>query len=1669
MKRMKMRICAMLIVLLTLAAAHGVAATNRPAAESKIVPAIGDRVYLNPTVYYNEENTTPSGRYFWTTSLSPYHGNGVKSSSEPQHGTGSNNNYKITVNRYDVANSILAPAYSTLSFKITAKMGAQFWGKTIGKTIGVGISDVFSGGNLFVGPGATTNATLVKTKEKDKMLTTSYAFPDVYVLDNSEGSAPAYGSESNNYALYTFADMEASILKSQMKTGESGDNYAYITVTDIENYIRYYKNDGSEEGKKAFYSQTKKGNKSITLSKNQLTKAGAVHVGWNTKPDGSGKHYDFGATYSGTSGMQLYAEWKHSYTLTFDYNYKSKPANQNRTVIDRSSDNNNVSDLKRVRDGYEFKGWYTDPHVGTMVYGADGKCNNASAYWEKGQWTGNSSMTLYARWTGFRKVTLDKQGGTGGTDAYWYKYNENSPVAGTDIIYYYYDDDACTVPHMLDKDDSASTYKFRIPQKDGYVFQGYYIQPNGGGEYYIDAQGVGQHNIYTAFDEDVTLYAYWTKQGVEPISVITQHPEGVTKPYEPNDSLTLSVGTNSSDTFSYQWKKNGVDIPGATGKTYTIDPLTVCDDEYVCVVRASGNGEQVSNVAKVVVSKAEPIITWPDVRSTIYVNDELTYSGGSSNAEGTFDFDGPTTWADAGKKTTYLTFTPKDTQNYYVPTPQKKEITVSKRNVTLVETLTAITKEYGTPLAKLDLPQTIEITTQDSKTFAVPVTWSTYNPEQIGDQTLTGTLDPEGMFDNELLWPSSEKKASIKVTLTAIMPDVSDWTTKEVFYSGQGVSHEIEGSIPGVASVTYTYQKIIVKSEEDAEYIDLAEGKLPTDAGDYLVKAVFTTTLNDQYVDNIPAEYSQLVIKKTPLVVEANDHTITYGDAPANGGVSCDGFVSGEDASDLSALTYSYSYTQYGDVGTYTITPSAAADNYEITCKSGTLTVNQKEIGIEWSNLEPVYTGQKLKPTATATGVVSSDVLGLTVAGEKTDVGQYTANVTAITGEKAGNYVLPADVTTTFRIKNAEQSAPALTGEDAIAGVAETISKKGDGKIAGVTEAMEWRAKGTVSFASVETDKRIIENLAAGTYEVRYAEKPNYNASPVTEITIAAGRKLKLTVPASQVGYSLEAKLGSGSFTKDAIEFDWEDDLELQFTLGAGYSLRDNFSIKNNGNIITLTDKDNSGRTKTAILENVREDAQLQVTGVADITAPEMVEITIVEEPTLVSRMMKSLSFNDFHQKNLIVTIKAQDLGSGLNDRSIEYSVKNQETDYTSITDWQTYTSPLKLEDDNPYVIYARVTDNDGNVAYCDSEKGVVIDKTPPTVKVIQNGSECEIEIPDDPADKPTYYGDTRFRVTDTNLDYVTLDGKRVTLDADGYFTIPEDPKENREHEIVAWDKAGNSTTVKVWIYKIYTVIFIADGTEVHSVKVNHGWDTPMIDVPHSYGEGEKLAYWDHDGKNITKDTTITAVYFDGELKDVTVPKENFGGAVIENTLKELLAAVPISTDGDPSERFMIDHGADLKVWIATTDITENVPEQDRKLLEEMARKLGNKNHIYLDISMFKQIGSQPEVKITKLNKPIKLIQHVPQMRLISNGNHVRTYQLVRVHEGVAEEIPMKFDPETATLTFETDRFSTYALLWKDTFIPSTGDRSNLMLSMAMLLVSCALLLGVRKKTGKAV
>lgn len=347
------------------------------------------------------------------------------------------------------------------------------------------------------------------------------------------------------------------------------------------------------------------------------------------------------------------------------------------------------------------------------------------------------------------------------------------------------------------------------------------------------------------------------------------------------------------------------------------------------------------------------------------------------------------------------------------------------------------------------------------------------------------------------------------------------------------------------------------------------------------IKDVGTLTVSYEVtIDGVKAEGKvALEVKPRAITVAAQDASKVYGekDPVFTWDVTAGKLVEGETLEGLKIER-----EDNDNVGDYTLhlTQSKGANsNYSIKFVDGTFTISQRLLTVTWGTTEFTYDGEEHCPEATLGNVVGKDDLGATVEGSQIEVGtSYKATLAELTGKAAGNYVLPADgLTCEFSIRNAAQDAPVVQA------TAETVSGKKDGKITGVDAAMEWRAQGAAEYQAVGKGVTELKDLAAGVYEVRYQAKANYDASAVTEVTVKAGRRLVVTLPSNQVGYTL---------TSTATELDWHGSAKLTTSIDGAYFTSKDYAVSVNGKAVKLAGDG------TYELKDVEGDVNVTVEGV---------------------------------------------------------------------------------------------------------------------------------------------------------------------------------------------------------------------------------------------------------------------------------------------------------------------------------------------------------------------------------------------------------------------------------------------------------------------------------------
>lgn len=398
-----------------------------------------------------------------------------------------------------------------------------------------------------------------------------------------------------------------------------------------------------------------------------------------------------------------------------------------------------------------------------------------------------------------------------------------------------------------------------------------------------------------------------------------------------------------------------------------------------------------------------------------------------------------------------------------------------------------------------------------------------------------------------------------------------------------------EVEIPAAAIVGYS-------DEYDGDYHTVDATSLPkgataqysTDGKNWSseapkIKDVGTLTVSYKVtIDGVKAEGKvTLEVKPCAITVAADDSSKTYGESDPvfTWAITYGELVEGESLQGIEIEREDNDNVRDGGYALKVTQPEGANPNYSITFADGKFTIKQRLLTVTWGTSEFVYDGKEHCPEATLGNVIDKDDLSATVEGSQVEAGDsYQANLTALTGKAAGNYALPTEgLTCDFSIKNAAQGAPVVQA------AAETVSGKRDGKITGVDATMEWRAKGAAEYQAVGEGVAELAGPAVGTYEVRYQAKVNYDASSATEVTVAAGPKLVVTLPSNQVGYAL---------TSTATELDWHGTATLTMSIDSAYFAGKDYAVKVNGTSVKLSAKG------TYELKDVEGDVNVTVEGI---------------------------------------------------------------------------------------------------------------------------------------------------------------------------------------------------------------------------------------------------------------------------------------------------------------------------------------------------------------------------------------------------------------------------------------------------------------------------------------
>lgn len=168
-------------------------------------------------------------------------------------------------------------------------------------------------------------------------------------------------------------------------------------------------------------------------------------------------------------------------------------------------------------------------------------------------------------------------------------------------------------------------------------------------------------------------------------------------------------------------------------------------------------------------------------------------------------------------------------------------------------------------------------------------------------------------------------------------------------------------------------------------------------------------------------------------------------------------------------------------------------------------------------------------------------------------------------------------------------------------------------------------------------------------------------------------------------------------------------------------------------------------------------------------------------------------------------------------------------------------------------------------------------------------------------------------------------------------------------------------------------------------------------------------------------------VSYESKVSD-DVPKTDI--AVDESTLMDnILSEEAIET---------LANGGSSEIKLVVSNKETEVDETDKKLISGVladSEQIGK----FLDISLFLNVLDADDNLIVdneRIHNPdtkFTIKMDIPKDLISSDSKISRTYQIVRIHDGEAQILESTYDGSAQTISFETDRFSTYAITYTDT------------------------------------
>ncbi|HVS50888.1 MAG TPA: immunoglobulin domain-containing protein [Opitutaceae bacterium] len=486
---------------------------------------------------------------------------------------------------------------------------------------------------------------------------------------------------------------------------------------------------------------------------------------------------------------------------------------------------------------------------------------------------------------------------------------------------------------------------------------------------------------------------------------ITTQPAGASVTV--GTSVTFTVAASGTGTLSYQWKKDGAAISGATSASFTIASPQLADAGSYTVVVSNSAGSATSNAATLTVNAASsaPSITTQPVGATVNSGASVTFSVVASGT-GTLSYQ----WKKDGAAISGAT-----NASYTIASAQATDagsytVTISSIAGSVTSGSATLTVNVvGTPPTITTQPVNATVNAGTSVTFTVvasgtgtlsyqwkksgtPIAGATSasftiaSPQSADAGSYTVTVTNSG-------GSATSSAATLTVNTAATAPTITVQPANVSVLAGGSATFTVVAS--GTAPLSYQWTKsgVAIVGATGASYA--IAGAQSGDAGTYAVTVTNSAGAATSNAATLTVTSRPAIVTQPTNIVAVTGGNATFSVVASGGALAYQWYKDGIAISGATAASYTITGVQPANAGSYICV---------VTNSAGSIVSSIASLSVSATGTTPAITSQPASTAASAGGNVTLSVGAST--GGITASYQWRRNGTDLSGATGATLAL---------------------------------------------------------------------------------------------------------------------------------------------------------------------------------------------------------------------------------------------------------------------------------------------------------------------------------------------------------------------------------------------------------------------------------------------------------------------------------------------------------------------------------------------------------------------------------------------------------------------------------------------------------------------------------------